>query len=244
MITDDKGVNILIVRNGWKFAKVFAGHEPIFTTELTEKGTKQIPLRRHIEIISADTSENLVKELEFYKNQGGPFLMAFASSTSGLNNSPNVVAVSYQLPEPQIMGQTVLQGQQPDNLTKLRAEIKAEVLAEIRQAKIEEEKEAEIEAMRQELAEMKTEGGKLAYVLREMAKPYIAQFMTVVNTGPAAQPLQGQPEPQQPNQQQPIPYTEEGLNLALGKLVREFGAKAIIDLANDDNKVNTLKTFI
>jgi hypothetical protein len=243
MIADEKGTNILIERNGWKVAKVFSGHDPILHTEkvMQESGREKIkhtPLRRYVEIIDADSPAGLIKELEFYRDQGGDYMLALAGTQSTCNTNPNVLAVRYTIPEAQILGST-MDGAPSENLQQLKAEMKKELLAEMAAEQKAKEEAEEIQALRDELAELKTDGGKLAHVLRELAAPYIQIIMNNLTQG-QAQPLQGQQQPQQ----NLIPHTQEGLNEALGVLVREFGARAIIDLANNPQQVETLKTFI
>lgn len=238
MVLDWNNLKILAERQGFKSAKVYASHDPLHSHS-TEKNNYK---RAHIELMNTGSTNELLKELEFYRDQSGEYTIEFAKSSTTITTNPKQILVSFPVQPAQIIDTTLQGHAQPhagDNLQKLKEEMKAQVIAEIRAEEEAKRKAEEIEDMRRQLREYETQSGKLAAVFGQMLKQYLPDLM-----GQNSMAMQGTPEPNQTQKAQHQGVDRDALNKALGKLISEFGAQAIIDLANNPERINMLKQFI
>lgn len=205
MIADFKHIEHQIRENGYKTCRIFDGF-------------RGLDGRDPVELVSSKTEEELISKISYYdKNYPGKYILQLATNSNMLGNNPRTIKVDF-VPEAQVMG-TTLQGNTPQSIVELTAQITAQVREEIRKEdEIRRERE-EMDEIRRERDELKTGAGKIAEIFTQ-----VVMGMMTPNSSPGTQaptPAMQGTEP-----------TKEELNEALIRLVEALGTETIIKLSN------------
>lgn len=213
MILNGKQFQDKAKKQRYKACWIFDGYEP------TEN-------RNPFDKIGCKTVEEFQKEIkDFISLYPGKFTIITATCVPDLGKCASTILTNFETVEI-----TTPTSEPAFDLNGIEDRIRQNILVEITAKHEAEAKEKELKEALAEVAEMKTTGGQLAFLIQHL-------ISGVVTPGTALS-MQGM-EPQEISEDQ-----ASELDTALGILVREFGAKALINFANDPGKMQMAKNFI